>query len=183
VTLRLGLLVGLALAVTARASWPLTWGTYGERVEKGYLHSWGDEWMDFSADSLAIQVKTEPVRYRRLAWVVLAGDTLAAPINCTRLDSMALAKGIPLPPRAAVRAKPPVEKAPVDPDVFPKGVAATLGGAIMLGVGGQYDWHCQQTFCSESLGKEVLTGVFVASGVGLVAAGVVWIKEAIESAK
>jgi hypothetical protein len=162
---------------------PIVWGTYGDRIEKGYLHSWGEEWMDYSADSLAIQVKTEPIRYRRLAWLVLQDDTLRAPINWTRLDSMAQAKGIPLPPRAAARAKPAVEKAPADPDILPKGIAAALGGGILIGVGGQYAYHCEESLCGESLGKQIISGTSVVTGTVLLGVGVWWIVDAIRSAK
>lgn len=173
----------LAFALGALASEPMTWATYGDKVEKGYLHSWGEEWIDFSADTLAIQVKTEPVRYRRMAWLTLAGDTLRAPINRTRLDSMAMVRGVPLPAREEPRAKPAVEKSPVDMEILPKGIAASLGGAILIGVGAQYAWHCEETFCGESLAKEAIVGTSVVGGAALLAAGVWWIVDAVQNAK
>lgn len=173
----------LLVATCALASEPISWGTYGDKVEKGYLHSWGAEWMDYSPDSLAIQVKTEPVRYRRLAWLTLKGDTLKAPVNWTRLDSMALALGVPLPPREVPRPKPAVEKAPADPDILPKGIAATLGGAILIGVGGQYAYHCNESLCAESISKQAVSGTAVVSGAVLLGVGIWWIVDAVRSAK
>lgn len=179
---RLALLL-LAGASGLLASEPMQWSTYGDKVEKGYLHSWGEEWIDFSADTLAIQVKTEPVRYRRMAWLTLAGDTLKAPVNRTRLDSMAMARGVALPAREEPRAKPAVEKSPVDMEILPKGIAATLGGAILIGVGAQYAWHCKETFCDESLAKQAVAGTSVVGGVALLATGVWWIVDAVQNAK
>lgn len=173
----------LACALGCAASEPMSWGTYGDKVEKGYLHSWGEEWVDFSVDTLAIQVKTEPVRYRRMAWMTLAGDTLKAPVNRTRLDSMALARGVPLPAREAPRAKPAVEKSPVDMEILPKGIAASLGGAILLGVGGQYAAHCEESLCTESLAKEAVVGTSLLGGAALLAVGVWWIVDAVQNAK
>jgi hypothetical protein len=167
----------------SRASYPITWGTYGNHAEKGYLHNWGDEWLDFSPDSLAIQVKTWPVRYRTLAWVDWQGDTLRAPINRIRLDSFVQSKGGILPFREAPRSKPVVEMAPVDPDVMPKGIAAAVGGAILLGVGGQYSYHCNEPLCQESTTKQLIAGGAFAGGVALLSLGVWWIVEAVRNAR
>lgn len=168
---------------TAEASYPISWGTYGEHVEKGYLHNWGDEWLDFSPDSLAIQVKTWPVRYRTLAWLTWQSDTLRAPINRARLDSFVEAKGGLLPFREAARSKPVVEVAPVDPDIMPKGIAAAVGGLILIGVGGQYVYHCNKPFCQEATTKQLISGGAFAGGAALLGVGIWWIVEAVQNAK
>jgi len=176
-------LVASLLSVDEHASTPIAWGTYGNQSERGYLHGWGDEWMDYSADSLAIQVKTWALRYNTLAWVEVANDTLQAPINRERLDSMVLAHGLSLPARGAVRAKPPVEKAPVDPEIMPKGLAAVFGGAILLGFTGQYLYSCSEPFCKEAVGKQVITGTAAVGGLALLGVGVMWVIEAFQNAK
>jgi hypothetical protein len=178
------LLLGvLLLGVDCRASTPIAWGTYGDQSEKGYLHGWGDEWMDYSADSLAIQVKTWAVRYNTLAWVVVASDTMQAPINRERLDSMVMAHGLAVPSRGAVRSKPPVDKAPVDPEIMPKGLAAVFGGAILLGFTGQYLYSCSEPFCKEAVGKQVITGTAAVGGIALLGVGVMWVIDAYHNAK
>ena len=87
--LRLGFLLLVVLTVGAGASIPMSWGTYGDDTAKGYLHGWGDEWMDFSADSLAIQHGPNPGQRWTVDLAVVDSGTLG--LSGTSLDSQAAA--------------------------------------------------------------------------------------------